>query len=111
MNLSCSFSKTSALSAEPFQVKLKTLSLSSTLSANHSCNPAGVARNSYKITGEHLTGNSKVYNCFAILISHYSINPCNNKKLISPTKYFTYYFSRNSRLLRYGENKRSNVSL
>src|SRR5678815_4307002 len=105
MNLSCSFSNTSAFSIVPFHVKLKMLSLSSTLSANHSCNPAGEARKSYKITGEHLTGNSKVYNCFAILFIHYLVsNSCNNKKLISQSKYFLHYFSQTPFLLICGEN-------
>ena len=112
MNLSCSFSNTSAFSIVPFHVKLKILSLSSTLSANHSCNPAGEARKSNKITGEHLTGNSKVYNCFAILFIHYLVsNSCNNKKLISPSKYFPYYFSQNPCLLMWRENKPTNASL
>jgi len=38
------------------------------LSANHSCKPAGVERNSYKITGEHLTGNSIEKSCLAIVV-------------------------------------------
>ena len=39
-----------------------------TLSANHSCKPAGVDKKSNNIAGEHLIGYSKVYNCFLVLI-------------------------------------------
>src|ERR1700761_2673274 len=67
MNFSASLSVTSALSVVPFQEKLKTLSRSSTLSANHSCNPAGVLKNSYKIEGEHLTGYSSINCCFFVI--------------------------------------------
>src|SRR5580693_5707602 len=67
MNFSISNSVTSALSVVPFQEKLKTLSRSSTLSANHSCKPAGVLKNSYKIEGEHLTGYSTVNNVFLLI--------------------------------------------
>src|SRR5689334_5385803 len=67
MNFSNSLSVTSALSVVPFQEKLNTLSRSSTLSANHSCKPAGVLKNSYKIEGEHLTGNSNVNSCFLLI--------------------------------------------
>src|SRR5450432_3780616 len=74
IDFSNSFSKTSALSIVPFQEKLNTLSLSSTLSANHSCNPAGVLKKSYKIEGEHRTGYSKVKSCF--LVIYCSIESC-----------------------------------
>src|ERR1700748_3804641 len=67
MNFSNSLSVTSALSVVPFQEKLNTLSRSSTLSANHSCKPAGVLKKSYKIEGEHLTGYSNVNNCFLLI--------------------------------------------
>src|SRR5882762_8941822 len=74
MNFSNSDSITSARSVVPFQEKLKTLSRSSTLSANHSCSPAGVLRKSYKMEGEHLTGYSNVNSCF--LLIYISIESC-----------------------------------
>src|SRR6187399_3053227 len=68
MDLSSSLSITSALSGvPPPHEKLYTFSHSSTLSANHSCKPAGVAKNSYNIAGEHLTGNSSVNSCFLLI--------------------------------------------
>src|ERR1700755_1060859 len=68
MNFSNSLSVTSALSTVPFQEKLNTLSRSSTLSANHSCRPAGVLKKSYKMEGEHLKGYSNVNNCFLLIL-------------------------------------------
>src|ERR1700743_2749768 len=67
MNFSKSISVNSSPSVVLVQEKLKTLSRSSTLSANHSCNPAGVLKNSYKIEGEHLTGYSNVNICFLLI--------------------------------------------
>src|ERR1700753_1174230 len=67
INFSNSLLVTSALSVVPFHEKLNTLSLSSTLSANHSCKPAGVLKNSYSIEGEHLTGYSNVNCCFLLI--------------------------------------------
>jgi len=63
-----SFSKTSASSPEPAQEKLNTPPSSSTLSANHSCNPEEVERNSYNMAGEHLTGYSTVYLIFLLIL-------------------------------------------
>src|SRR5262250_2517609 len=93
MNFSISLSKTSALVVDPFQEKLKILSRSSTLSANHSCKPAGVLRNSYKMEGEHLTGYSNINCCFLLIsilyIDHFFHGQCcNNRKIIQPPKFF-----------------------
>src|SRR5690242_14027506 len=69
MNLFSSLSTTSASSAAPpDHEKLKTPSSSSTLSANHSCKPEEVERNSYRIAGEHLTGYSTVYCIFLLIL-------------------------------------------
>src|SRR5690348_10871938 len=71
MDLSSTASRISAFSTLPFQEKLNTLSLSSTLSANHSCKPAGVLRNSKSMEGEHLTGYSNMNCCFLLISSLY----------------------------------------
>src|SRR5580765_6036027 len=93
MNFSNSLSVTSALSVVPFQEKLNTPSRSSTRSANHSCKPAGVLKNSYKMPGEHLTGYSIVYNTFLlILIFYIFLVRCNYKKIINLTKFLPLYF-------------------
>src|SRR6187551_3675086 len=94
MYLSSSPSINSACSSEPFHEKLKTPSLSSTLSANHSCSPAGVIKNSYNMPGEHLTGYSNVNNTFLLILFIYiSFQPCNNNKIFIVTKYLCLYFT------------------
>jgi len=98
MNFPTSISSTSAFSVEPFQEKLNTISLSSTLSANHSCIPAGVERNSKRIFGEHLTGYSIENNCLLMtlfyLFTRKSSNaPCNDRKISLPKKYNLVFIS------------------
>src|SRR5688572_12013658 len=89
INSSSSCSSISASSVLPFQEKEKTLSLKSTLSANHSCKPAGVERNSYKILGEHRTGYSNSYCTFldiAQVISKSISSGCNYRKIFILSK-------------------------
>src|SRR6476469_8024796 len=83
INRSSSLSTTSACSSLPFQEKVNMPLESSTLSANHSCKPEEVERNSYRIVGEQRTGYSKVYSCFLVIIKNVqAYKGCNNRKLI-----------------------------